>query len=165
MPAPETVCTLQKARKAERLIKSAASPRHTEEFAMSILIAAGSPLFARAILVGCLGGVGLVLGYRFSTRGPIILPIYAAILFVASLTFAQFPGISFPVRFSAVLLAMLVATAIAMAGVLYHAEQERRKRAERGLPPVECNRAPWWGAPFVFASVTAASAGVAALIR
>jgi hypothetical protein len=96
--------------------------------------------------------VGLLLGYRFSTRGAIMFPIYGAIRFVTSLVIAQFPGLSFPVRFGVVMIAMLVATAIVMAGVLYDAEQRERKRAKRGLPPIE-GRAPWWSAPFVFASL------------
>jgi hypothetical protein len=131
---------------------------------MNALFTADATLFARALVVGTFGGVGLLLGYRFSRRGAIMFPIYGAILFVTSLVMAQFPGLSFVVRFGVVMLAMLVATVIAMAGVLYNVDQQERKRAERGLPPVE-GRAPWWSAPFVVASVAAASAGVAILVR
>lgn len=131
---------------------------------MNALFTADATLFARALVVGSFGGVGLLLGYRFSTRGAIMFPIYAAILFVTSLVIAQAHGSSLLVRFSVLMLALLVATAMAMAGVLYNVEQKRRKRADRGLPPVE-GRAPWWSAPFLFASVVAASAGVALLIR
>ena len=142
---------------AAMLINWEASP-------MNALVTADAGLFARAIVVGSLGGVALLLGYRFSTRGAIMFPIYAGILFVASLVIAQFPGLSFLARFSLVMLAMLVATVISMAGVLYSTEQRLRRRAAQGLPPVE-GGAPWWSAPFVLASVAAASAGVAILIR
>jgi hypothetical protein len=126
--------------------------------------AEGAALFARAAVVGGLGGVGLLLAYRFSTRGPIMFPIYAAILFVASLVVSQFAHAPFAARFGSVMLAMLVATGMAMAGVLHHGALVRRKRAQRGLPPVE-GGAPWWSAPFVVASVVAVSAGAASLIR
>ena len=131
---------------------------------MSVLSPESAALFARAVVVGIIGGVGLVMGYRYSTRGAIIFPIYAAILLAATLVISQFPDVGYSVRFSGVLLAMLVSTAIAMAEVLNNAARQRRLRAERGLPPVE-GRAPWWAAPVVFASVAAASASVAVLIR
>ena len=131
---------------------------------MNALFEVDAALVARALVVGAFGGIGLVLGYRFSTRGAIMFPIYAAILFVSSLVIAQFPGLSFLARFGGVMIAMLVATAIAMAGVIYETARVVRKRAERGLPPVE-GRGPWWSVPVVFAGVAAASAGVAVLIR
>jgi hypothetical protein len=132
---------------------------------MNAPFTADEALFARALVVGVFGGVGLLLGYCFSTRGAIMFPIYAAILAVTALVMAQFPGLSFAVRFGGLMLAMSVATAIALVGVLYNAERQRQARAQRGLPPVEGGGAPWWSAPFVFASVAAASAGVAMLIR
>jgi hypothetical protein len=135
-----------------------------EDPVMTALVTTDIGLFTRAIVVGSLGGVALLLGRRFSTRGAIMFPIYAGILFVTSLVIAQFPGLSFLARFSFVMLAMLVATVVAMAGVLYSVEQQLRRRAARGLPPV-AGGAPWWSAPFVLASLAAASAGVAILIR
>ena len=125
---------------------------------------AGAALITQAVVVGSFGGVGLVLGYMFSKRGPIIFPIYAAILFVAALVISQYPGLSFLPRFSALMLSMFIATAMAMVAVVYNTQRVKRLRAKRGLPPVE-GRTPWWGAPFVVASVAAASAGVAILIR
>ena len=77
---------------------------------MNAMLTPESPLFARALVIGIFGGVGLLLGHRFSTRGPIMFPIYAAILFVASLVVAQYPGLSFMARFSFVMLSMLIAT-------------------------------------------------------
>ena len=62
---------------------------------------ASAALITQAVVVGSFGGVGLVLGFLFSKRGPIIFPIYAAILFVAALVISQYPGLSFLARFSA----------------------------------------------------------------
>lgn len=138
--------------------------QHSEDRLMIFPFTADVTLFARALVVGAFGGVGLLLGYRFSTRGAIMFPIYGAILLITSLVMAQFPGLSFAVRFGGLMLAMSVSTAIAMVGVLYATARRMQARAKRGLPPVE-GHAPWWSAPFVFASVAAASAGVAILIR
>ena len=121
-------------------------------------------LLVRVLVLGALGGVGLLLGYRFSKRGPIMFPIYGTILFVAALVIAQFPGLTFPMRFQGVMLTMLVATAIAMAGVQAAVQRRLLKRAQRGLPPID-GHAPWWSAPVVLASLAAASAAVAVLIR
>jgi uncharacterized YccA/Bax inhibitor family protein len=131
---------------------------------MSALFPADAALQTRAVVIGVLGGISLLLGYRFSTRGPIMFPIYAAILFVASLVIAQFPGLTFMTRFGVVLLTMIIATMISLAGVIYNAHRRDRIRAKKNLPPIE-GHAPWWGAPFVLASVAAASDGVALLIR
>lgn len=131
---------------------------------MDALFAADAALAARVLVLGIFGGVGLLLGYLFSTRGAIMFPIYGAILFVAALVIAQFPGLSFLVRFGALMLTMLIATAMSMVGVIYHTEQQLRKREARGLPPVE-GSTPWWSAPVVLATVAVASAGVAVLIR
>src|SRR4051812_40113638 len=88
-------------------------------------------LLPRAVVLGGFGGAALLLGYAYSRRGSIMFPIYAAILFVASLVIAQFPGLSFLARFSAVMLAMFIATAISMAGVLHNAARVARKRASK----------------------------------
>jgi hypothetical protein len=121
-------------------------------------------MFSRAVIIGVLGGAGLVLGYLFSTKGPIMFPIYAAILFVGSVVLAQFPGVSFRARFGFLMLAMVIATAIAMTAVIINAVRRDRRRAAQGKPPIE-GSAPWWSMPFVLATVAAASAGVALLIR
>jgi hypothetical protein len=131
---------------------------------MDVFSSIGLALLERALIVGGLGGAALVLGHRFSTRGAIMFPIYAAILFASSLVTSQFPDLAFGVRFSGVLLPMVVATVIALVAVTRHTAKQLQMRAQRGLPPVE-GRAPRWSVPFVFASVAAVSAGVAVLIR
>jgi hypothetical protein len=136
----------------------------SEDRSMSALFSTDAALLSRAVVVGILGGTGLLLGYRFSTRGPIMFPIYAGILFVSSLVVGQFPGLSFMARFRAVMLAMLISTALVMAGVIYNARRRDRIRAKQGKPPIE-GHAPWWSAPFVIATVAAASACVAFLVR
>jgi hypothetical protein len=162
LPVARECVSLKHALVYGRGIRSAYSS--AREDLMDALVTADVGLFSRALVIGTLGGFALFLGRRFSTRGAIMFPIYAGILAVASLVIAQFPGLSFAARFRFVMLAMLVATVMSIAEVMYATQLRLRRRAARGLPPVE-GSAPWWSAPFVLATVAAVSASVAMLIR
>ena len=123
-----------------------------------------NPVYIRALIVGVFGGLSLVLTHTFSRRGPLIFPVYAAILLVATLVTAQFPGLTFGTRFASVLLSLIVATACSLTEISYRAARRARARAQTGKPPLP-NAAPGWGMPSVVGGLVAVSAGAAILVR
>lgn len=135
-----------------------------EDPAVTISFPDSNPLYVRALVLGLFGGVSLVLTHTYSRRGPIMYPVYAAILFASTLMMAQYSEFSFGTRFAGVLLSLVVATACSLAQVLYGASKRRHARAQAGKPPLP-GGAPWWGMPIVVGSLVAASAGAAALVR
>ena len=118
------------------------------------------PLLTRAAVLGFLGGIGLVLVQVYSRRGPLIFPVYAAILAALALLGARFPQLPYPAHFAAVLTGMLVATNLALVAVLIRAERERRALIASGRQ-LGRGGAPWWGFPAITAAIVASSAAVA----
>ena len=118
------------------------------------------PFLARAAVLGFIGGVGLVLTLVFSRRGPLIFPVYAAILAALALLGARFPQLPYPAHFSAVLTGMMAATAVAFAGVLVRGVRERRAMIASGRK-IHPGGAPWWGFPAIAGAIVASSAAVA----
>ena len=118
------------------------------------------PLLARAAVLGVIGGVALVLTLVFSRRGPLIFPVYAAILAALALLGARFPALRYPAHFSAVLTGMLVATGLAVVAVLIRGVRERRELIASGRQ-IHPGGAPWWGFPAIAAAIVASSAAVA----
>jgi len=118
------------------------------------------PLLSRSVVVGILGGAGLVLTHLYSRRGPLIYPVYAAILAALALVSARFDSLPYSAHFSAVLSGMFVATAIAFVEVMRSAKAARQRLIASGRPLVE-GGAPWWGLPVVALAIVASSAAVA----
>lgn len=123
-----------------------------------------NPVFARSLIVGVFGGISLVLSHMYTRRGPLIYPIYAAILFASTLVVAQYAEYPFGIRFTGVLLSLVVATAFGLARVMHVAAKRSQSHALAGKPPIP-GGAPWWGMPVVLGGLVAASAGAAALVR
>lgn len=118
------------------------------------------PLVLRAGVVGILGGAGLVLTQLYSRRGPLIYPVYAALLAALALVSSRFQTLPYVAHFAAVLTGMLVATGMTLVAVLVLGGRERRRLLESGRP-VAHGRAPLWGLPLILFAIVAASAGAA----
>ena len=120
------------------------------------------PLVSRTLVVGIFGGAGLVLTQMYSRRGPLIYPVYAAILASIALVSARFGDLPYAAHLAAALTAMLVATAMAAAGVLVLGRHERQRIRESGRP-IAPGGAPWWGWTLILLTIVVASAAVAYL--
>jgi hypothetical protein len=115
---------------------------------------------SRALVIGAFGGVGLVLTQIYSRRGPLIYPVYAAILFGLGLFLSRISGLSFGARLLVCFAAILLSTLAALGATLVLAARVRARLRADGhvLAP---GRAPIWGLPLVLLVLVLASAGVA----
>jgi hypothetical protein len=108
-------------------------------------------------VIGAFGGAGLVLTQLYSRRGPLIYPVYAAILFVLALSLTRATGLGFASRFLAALVGMLISTTIAMVGTV--------ARSHPGLlesgRPLAPGRIPSWAAPLLLLLLSTVSAAAA----
>jgi hypothetical protein len=59
------------------------------------------PAFPRALFIGVFGGAGLALTALYSRRGPMIFPVYAAILAALALLLARYPDLRYVERWTA----------------------------------------------------------------
>jgi hypothetical protein len=85
------------------------------------------PAFMRAVVLGAFGGIGLVLTTMFSRRGPLIFPVYAAILGSLALLLTRYADLAFPIRLSTAMAGFLVAAGMHYVAVGISANRERRK--------------------------------------
>jgi hypothetical protein len=99
------------------------------------------PLVSRSVVVGILGGAGLVLTMIYSRRGPMMYPVYAAILFALAMVSARFGDLPFATRLSGILSGMVVSTGIAFVTVLVRAARTRQRLRDTGRPMLP-GRAP-----------------------
>lgn len=115
---------------------------------------------SRALVIAAFGGAGLVLTQVYSRRGPLIFPVYAALLAAVAFSLARAPNLGFSPRFLIALSATALATAIAFVATLILAARVRGMLMLEGreLAP---GRAPMWGLPLVALILVAVSAGVA----
>lgn len=120
------------------------------------------PLIARGAVVGVLGGTGLVLTQIYSRRGPLIFPVYAAILAALGFVGVRFEELPFAAHFSAVLVGMVISTSFAFIAVLILGARERRELLASGRP-IAPGGAPWWGFPVIGLAIVISSAAVAYL--
>lgn len=97
-------------------------------------IASWLPLVSQSIVVGLLGGAGLVLTHLYSQRGPLVYPVYAAILAALAFVSAHFEGLPYLAHLSAVLAGMFVATAIVFSSRVEH--------LGGGFPPSDSRSSP-----------------------
>jgi hypothetical protein len=119
-------------------------------------------VFTQALVVGVFGGAGLVLTQLYSRRGPLIYPVYAAILAALALCLARAGPIGFSARFAAAFGGLVVSTAIAMTGTMVIAARARRELLASGRPFAQ-EHIPLWAAPLLLTLLLTASAGAAYL--
>jgi hypothetical protein len=126
-----------------------------------------NPALPRALVVGLFGGAGLALTAMYSRRGPLIYPVYAALLAALAMLLARYSTISFADRLVAALGGFSVAS-----GVLYVAtgilpDGARRRLVDQGrLRPSELKggvsfAGHTWRVGFLLAVGIVVSAGVA----
>ena len=124
---------------------------------------ASVPLLTRAILIGALGGIGLILTQVYSRRGPLLFPVYAGILASLALVTTRFTAVPFSAAFVSVLAGMTVATMLALASVLVIGGKQRRKAVARGRV-VKQEGPPRWAFPVTALSLVVSSAAVAFVV-
>ena len=115
---------------------------------------------SHALVIGVFGGASLVLTQLYSRRGPLIYPVYAAILFVLGLSLVRTPSLGFGARLVVAFAAVLLSTLFALGAVIVLGNRARRRLRESGRPMVP-GRVPSWGFPLILLVLIAASAGVA----
>lgn len=94
-----------------------------------------NPLFPRAVVIGGFGAVGLALTVIYSRRGPLILPVYAAVLGALALPLARYAELPYATRVIAALAGFGVASAGLYVASYRMAELNRRQLvAEDRLP-------------------------------
>jgi hypothetical protein len=76
-----------------------------------------NPVFPRAIVLGLFGGIGLALTATYSRRGPLIYPVYAAVLASLTLLLSRYATLGFSVRLIAALAGFCAASAVLYAAV------------------------------------------------
>lgn len=69
-----------------------------------------NPLLPRAVVVGAFGAAGLMLTSIHSNRGPLIYPVYAALLAALTILAGRYSELPFGVRFAAVLVSFIVSS-------------------------------------------------------
>jgi hypothetical protein len=94
----------------------------------AITIFVTNPALPRAIVLGGFGGIGLSLTAIYSRRGPLIFPVYAAILAALALLLSRYSDAPFSTRLGAALAGFLVASA-----ALYVTVSALSSRARREL--------------------------------
>jgi hypothetical protein len=125
------------------------------------------PAFLRALVLGLFGGAGLALATIYRRRGPLIYPVYAALLAALALLLARYTGMSFAGRFGAVLAGFLVASSALYVTVGIVSDRQRRRLVAEGRLPASAlnSRLPFWGhtwrVSFLLAVGAITSAGIA----
>ena len=120
------------------------------------------PALSHALVIGVFGGASLVLTQLYSRRGPLIYPVYAAILFVLGLSLVRTPSLGFGARLLIAFAAVLLSTLFAVGAAIVLGNRQRRRLRESGRPMVQ-GSAPYWGFPLILLALIVASAGVAYL--
>ena len=100
-----------------------------------------SPVLSRALVLGAFGGVGLVLTAAYSRRGPLIFPVYAALLAALAILLSRYSGVAFGVRFCAAAAGIALATAaLYVAARVLGGRERARLRASGHLPAAGSTR-------------------------
>ena len=95
-----------------------------------------NPALPRAIVVGLFGGVGLACTTVFSRRGPLVLPVYAALLGALALLLARYEALTYGARVVAALAGFVTASLLLYVAAGYGAREDRRRLQRAGrLPP------------------------------
>ncbi|MGH7617138.1 MAG: hypothetical protein ACREPM_07925 [Gemmatimonadaceae bacterium] len=126
-----------------------------------------NPAFPRALVIGAFGGAGLSLTALYSRRGPMIYPVYAAILAALAALLSRFPEQSYGARLVACLVGFMMASAALYVTVGIHARRRRLALIARGRLPASAANfrvslgGHAWRIGFLLTIGTVASAGVA----
>jgi len=130
-----------------------------------MLAEALSSVLSRALVVGAFGGVGLVLTAVNSRRGPLIYPVYAALLAALAVLLARYPAVPYAGRFGVALAGFAAASAPLYLATGVLAERERRRLRREGRLPAAAGGVPLaghvWRVGFLLAVGAVVSAGVA----
>lgn len=94
-----------------------------------------NPLFPRAIVLGIFGGTALALTPMFTRRGPVILPVYAALLAALGFLAVRHPTIPYAARAVAIFAGYCVASLALYIATGILADRDRRKHVEQGRLP------------------------------
>ena len=94
-----------------------------------------NPLLPRALVLGIIGGAALVLTMVYSRRGPMILPVYAAILIALAFVAARYESVAYVPRLVAVFAAFCLASAELYVAAVILAGRERKRLVARGRLP------------------------------
>jgi hypothetical protein len=97
---------------------------------MKVLFA--NPLVLRAAVIGLFGGFGLSLTSIYSRRGPMIFPVYAALLASLALLLARQSQVSFGLRTTAAFVGFTIASLIAYVTVVILADRSREALVAQG---------------------------------
>jgi hypothetical protein len=120
---------------------------------------------ARALVVGLFGGVGLVLLAVYSRRGPLVFPVYAAILAALAAVLSRDAALPYAARYAAALVGFVAASAPFFVATMHLAGRDRaRLRAAGRLPAAARGPSPLGyaaAASFLLAIGAVVSAGVA----
>jgi len=126
-----------------------------------------NPALPRATVVGAFGGAGLALTALYSRRGPMIYPVYAAILAALTALLSRFPDLPYAGRLLASLIGFSVATAALYVTTGILADRDRRRLVKAGRLPASALQfrlsiiGHAWRIGFLLTIGTIASAGVA----
>jgi hypothetical protein len=99
-------------------------------------------LIAQAIVVGIFAGVGLALTTIYSRRGPMIYPVYAALVVALTLLLSRHAILPFRDRFVASLVGFLVASLMLYAVVGVLAQRDRIRLVNEGRLPATTLKRP-----------------------
>src|SRR4051812_20445642 len=94
-----------------------------------------SHVIAQAAVVGIFGGIGLALTATYSRRGPLIYPVYAALLAALAVLLTRYASLSFGERVVAALVGFSVASAGLYVAVGVLAQRGRRRLVRQGRLP------------------------------
>lgn len=123
-----------------------------------------SPTLPRALVLGVFGGAGLILTMIYSRRGPLIYPVYGALLAALALLLARDPFAAYGVRFAAAFGGFFVATAMAYVAASIRRGREVERIRREGRPMVGGRVTPLghlWRLGLVMAVGAVVCAGVA----
>lgn len=134
---------------------------------MGITLLVLNPALPRSVVIGAFGGAGLALTALYSRRGPMIYPVYAAILAALAALLARFPDLPYASRFLAALVGFSVASAALYVTTGILADRGRRRLVTEGRLPATALKfrlsviGHAWRIGFLLIIGTIASAGVA----
>ena len=94
-----------------------------------------NPLLPRAIVLGIFGGIALALTPMFTRRGPMILPVYAALLVALAFLAARYATLSYGARALAIFTAYCVASLALYLATVILSDRDRRRSVVQGRLP------------------------------
>ena len=96
-----------------------------------------NPALPRALVVGVFGGAGLALTAVYSRRGPMIYPVYAAVVAALALLLTRYQALTYSARLAAVLAGFCVASGVLYVAVGILAGRQRERLVDAGRLPAD----------------------------